>query len=442
MEGGWGALMVAAKQVYKQTCFVIQNLVLCCVRLRRIGIACLVLNTQENSIDSHKRTTNHALFGVLKLASLTCLEVVRGKHKKVRLGGAWQGFMRQFSLGRSGTPDIQEVAQHYKMAKQNGTLNKSLQTGSLRTDVRKIFKREGRKVLAKMVKSRDVKTILQKKTQEAFFIKTEGKTFLEVLAMFKDKYGSNNTALVSAVSLAKACSRLETSKLKDVEKQHEETEKTYASVYGNNRKERLVRTLPFLGKATFDCLPHPGFDVLQLQHAHVLESTLKPFAWLSAQPGDQIGPALGKCWTSLHHTIREPDDDAFQPLNKDIAKGTCQPFGVCLCSVEGQKLKKARNRLLQLMKEVFKSKHAKLMLSEGKMVARISLSTLYGVVVPVRDGPKKQYWLHVGSMMWSPYKPTFQMLELVQAPKDEQAADNYIYLKAHQQIVQAPSSPS
>ena len=132
-------------------------------------------------------------------------------------------------------------------------------------------------------------------------------------------------------------------------------------------------------------------------------------AWASQNRSTNLALTLEKAWEDSHKVILE-DQCPTVPVQAGEQTTPCRRAGTCLCSESGKQLKRMANRLLALMKEQFPNRHKKALLTEGKVVVHIgnagACDQHEGVAPPATD-----LWLHVGHMSWSPYQPTFTVLQ-------------------------------
>eukprot|EP00971_Amphidinium_carterae_P000180 3827-Amphidinium_carterae.3 len=343
-------------------------------------------------------------------------------------GGSWRAFVRQSTLGQSGSPNLQMIGRAYRKSKAEGSLQTAVHAGSLQRTLSQVQKKDGKTNYGVWKKTRKMKQMLQMRTHQAFFIRHRDETFQQKLLALQEET-ANIDQLHKGVALANALLTCGTASEKEAIEEQEHIVQQYEELYGADKKMLVVNTYPFLAGMNFECIPHPGFDSLHLLGSSVVDPCIKGCAWLGAKHGHPVGAALEKSWAYLHQTIHEEEASEVDSSNPDIAHGKCHAFGRCLCSPEGLKLKRARNRLLKLMKEVFNTKRDKLFLSQGHVVVRLSHA---GDLMLGAGGKRMQrhFFWHVGHMLWSPYKPTFQALEWVSAIAAEPGADENIYVKA------------
>ena len=137
--------------------------------------------------------------------------------------------------------------------------------------------------------------------------------------------------------------------------------------------------------------------------------------------------ALKEDWARRAQPVRTASDVAQEPPSR---KAVCLDMGRCVCSQTGKELLRQRNQLLKSLKELLSSKVSgeKAMLENGQVVLllqeeRVPVSAAalgsYATRLLQMDtneeaqAPKLcgKVWLHIAMQYFSPYRPTFQLLQ-------------------------------
>ena len=195
----------------------------------------------------------------------------------------------------------------------------------------------------------------------------------------------------------------------------------FAKGAGAEAVAKLQQALPKLEAALKQCcivpLRHGDKQLVSLQavpDAPTISSAA--IAAAAAGPDRHAGVQLNRCLDAywVHRNRPLGDEDWHGPRPDDIRSGetVCSLAGHCLCSIEGRKLRRLRESLYELLKEVSPSESEERSLArDGYLVVRlraISEQHFFGDDSD-SDGAleEENRWWHLSKLMLSPYLPVF-----------------------------------
>ena len=168
---------------------------------------------------------------------------------------------------------------------------------------------------------------------------------------------------------------------------------------------------PFLSHISCKMVPDANLRLVELGVEKLRDDVEATCSW-ACQSRSNVAPGLGKVWREAHQTVtgenvglsEEPELE--EEAEEEGDNKPCRDAGVCVCSEAGLRLKRCRNEFLRRMKSTFNTKNLKTQLELGQVAVRFSDTA-------DTEGGEHALLLHVALMSWSPYKPTFQVLEEV-----------------------------
>eukprot|EP00971_Amphidinium_carterae_P277981 5518161-Amphidinium_carterae.4 len=355
-------------------------------------------------------------------------EVVKkqgGKHH-ARPGGTWRAFVRQQTLGRQGRPDLHELGHAYRDARAQGSLQYASRLGQVATDTAHLDSSTSK--LSSFGKSGQLlQRLHQSNVQKALWQVWKGKDITSRATSLVSKEASIS-GLQSVIQKLRSIARQDTIAKKKVESDVFDILEKYNAGPGQEHLHQLTQTLPFLAKESWRVLPFKE-SVLLLDPERSKEVSSQAAAWAQAHSHHNLGVFLENAWADLHTTIQgainlPPDPEC------DAQQSKCRAAGRCLHhSMEGRTLFRLRNSFLRVMKDSLGTVVAKKLLSEGLLVLHLK-----GQKWSSTDGSDAslQLWFHVALQYWSPYRPTFHVVEPVPDPEPyiHTSNDERVFVKA------------
>ena len=364
---------------------------------------------------------------------------IKTKKKTSPRGGRWRAWIRYKSQGQKGTPNITELARSYHdavVAECPDLLDLARHgaaaTKACRIAVRKIkgssFGITGRLALSKC----------RRQVKAAFWHKTCGMSVSDralAIAEHRGTHGVQGDALQSAMSMARSHQNMDgRNKVRQVEADLKAVE-MYESSAGLQSLSKLTELLPWLLPESLKPVPMGKSACFSFKPSGQETATMG-CAWAGASRKTNVGPCLEEAWAEQHQTVMH---NMCPPVGVAGAMSSvCRDAGICICSVQGRRLYRFRNALLRQMKASFKEPSKRNLLAEGFVVAHLSC-----ISGPMEDGPDSgpgeggmhDLWLHVGLQYFSPYRPTYHILQKVDSPDhEEQDATPCVYLKANSDV--------
>eukprot|EP00971_Amphidinium_carterae_P351153 6491941-Amphidinium_carterae.2 len=353
------------------------------------------------------------------------------KMKKSRgKGGMWRLFVKSFTSGKSGSPNLTEVSEYYQRWKKNNA---------------HLGRSQPAKTYAARKKRKDEsKTMRLAALHSGFFKKArqhagERKRSIVMLWMERHKHESFQKRLsslmvhksdgIDGVAVARAVAKYESEQNDQVKAESIVMQDKYHSSLGVKEVAVFREVLPCLTSVELEHIPHEHWQELRVKPSTLLDKAVQGCSWMSANKQTNMGPCLDKIWQQLHQTVEAEvehtlvdDEDEAQEVFHD---GQCMRFGRCICNSSGLKLKQCKDRLLKILKGFCQTSEDKKLMGKGCTVICVTLgfeSSCSGSSAP------ENFW-HVGHMSWSPFRPTFQVMQRSYNP-DGLSAEEVVYLKA------------
>ena len=155
------------------------------------------------------------------------------------------------------------------------------------------------------------------------------------------------------------------------------------------------------------CLPSHAGDTLKWCNMGA-DRSAAALAWASECGGCNVPAALESEWKQRHETVTVA---AAAPLADNPPKTKlCRQAGYCVCRGAGRLRHQMRNAILKEMKTLFPDKPSRLQLRSGLIVVCWSRSVACSDDC---DSKPMEYWYHIGSMSFSPYKPTLMGVDRI-----------------------------
>eukprot|EP00971_Amphidinium_carterae_P296702 5894053-Amphidinium_carterae.1 len=402
----------------------------------------------EPELHSHEMEYNCILFKHVHFFPTLCpnpqLEakqppIVQRKKKK-HFGGRWRAFVRLYTMGRKGTPDMSEVSMAYSqgLVARDPLLVKAEVVGSLVAATMKLGKRQ---VAPFGIKTRDLKRQRDMLAASRALQSCVGGNVFE-LAQHILQTCTDPLDLSRALLMATRVSRQRSAQMREEEAADDAILDKFAHKLGAGKVQALSQRLPFFQREVLQVVPDP----------HLLVYDVTPVA--EAKKGQLLcsyacanrcnwGKALDSLWSNMHETIDAPIDDVHVDQRATLQPSACAAAGVCVCSntAGGPKLKAMHNHLLKIMKETFKTKERRQDLAEGFVCVRFMRTSMVGATSSSAGADEAaEFLFHVGLMSWKPYKPCFQCLQRVQDAPEHLGAE-VVHVKVNMRAIYNVVSP-
>lgn len=215
--------------------------------------------------------------------------------------------------------------------------------------------------------------------------------------------------LNTCLSLARSALRMGAAHDKAAEKAQAAELAAFIDGPGQEALVELKQRLPWLqGVEGLVPLPSPQGVMLSspLPGARVLGDTA---AWAYKSRGTNLSSALATSWSEMHRTLEE--EGCAPCLSESASASPCLFAGMCVCSEDGRKLQRLRNKFLAAMKACFvRDSPQRKALLDGAVFARFVGAPAVGTRLEATADttpPLVEAFLHLGFMSLSPYQPTF-----------------------------------
>ena len=347
----------------------------------------------------------------------SCTEVppTRKKLKVKNKLGPFRAWVRLATLGQVGTPNLRDVAALYRQARTEGHENIAQAQALSRAaaDAKDLASSEGQASYFLGQKSKDFYRVRDRKVATEFKASLPEGTDVDKALSIIRHHKASPTCMGAAVALAKSLIRLDSAERQDKLKLQKQRLEEYNAAVGTAEVKRYQGLLPCLKDVSWKSVPSMAVPVLELSPS---ETQRKAMAVCSAICGTQtpLAGAMDKFWEEQHYTIDKGLDMKQRGQAEEKTHTECLESGVCLCSAEGQALKRLHRAFLAKMKGAFQLQDMKSLLANGQICVRL---TERGQDMPATGnrGRRPDIFLHVAMMYWSPYRPTFLLMEQVAA---------------------------
>lgn len=347
-------------------------------------------------------------------------------------GGRWRAFVRQTTLGTTGTPCLRTLATVYRTKVEAGSadIRRAAVVGAAAT-------RAGRLMTLKAgyssfgPTSRDISRHRERQLRRALLAVASGKDQSQTAVALGERCAAMRTGIAAGLAAARAAIRLKTQDGNAQFSAALATLESFRSGPGAEAVAELKEEFPALQQVEgLVPIPAPSglccFEVLPACRSFVADTV----AW--ALQSKQCNASLGmrEYWTDAHKPTAASEHMPAQ--EKDHTSTECLVAGMCLCSAEGRELRRFRNSCLRAMKAAFPAhSEARTGLLDGFVVVRFtnmpsetSLGPLVGDAAQAKD-----LWLHVGLHYLCPYRPTFMLVTEAPGKAEEDADGGCLWIK-------------
>lgn len=199
---------------------------------------------------------------------------------------------------------------------------------------------------------------------------------------------------------------------------------------GKDLVARAQAVVPSVDMKSVQPIPMPK-GALFLAHGYDPDSVASSASWAHASKASNLSTSLKDAWSAMHKTLLEEE---CQPCVSTVeSPSPCWEAGMCICSVQGQKLKRLCNRFKAAMKVAFPvNSKEKGLLVDGSIVARVHGSWVvddFEAMLQMTEFERTIY-LHIGLMYLSPYRPTMLVVEPAPDLAETSASPHRMYVKA------------
>lgn len=335
--------------------------------------------------------------------------------------------MRLRSLGQRGSPGLSALAKEYAPAKKSNSAEYRM-AEALGRAATKSSKRN------KPAASRTAFGLRPKRAKAARLQR------LQAAVVSALRQGGDPTALALVPKLVASganiaqCLTIATAALKQLSKSDAADASAHAMALqafrdgpGAKALANFRQHFPLLRNVELTPVPSDGRFALFELGAPSPASVSMATAWAQCTRSTNLGKCLEDGWAKMASPITsERGDDGGSSEAKGAPKSPCIMAGLCICQDEGRLLNKFRVRFLQAMKMVFKpATPERQLLVDGKIVCCLRSRRDDGA----EDSQSHEVWLHIGYMLFSPYKPTFAHMERVEPLSATAIGGRRVHLK-------------
>jgi hypothetical protein len=223
---------------------------------------------------------------------------------------------------------------------------------------------------------------------------------------------------------------------KDTTRTTEDAVTKYRETIGKEALDKLVSEIPCLGELKDALRPIPSplcspcFQYTPPSASNATDS----FSWMASQPklaANKVSHAVLGKYQREHEMFKQPSRKIPQQIDPVVDGDECAAAGICIHRGIGLLLRHQCHRLLLAIKaQAPVGSAARKQIDDGQIVLRLLGEELDG-----DETDSLEFYVHIGLMYWSPYRPTFH--KVVRVDKDEPLPYNpgRIYVQAASHIV-------
>eukprot|EP00971_Amphidinium_carterae_P068171 1349634-Amphidinium_carterae.1 len=331
---------------------------------------------------------------------------VRKPCKRGTSPGPWRAFVRIRSAGMRGRPNLATLATEYKAAKASGVGMGEVQTLSKAASIARACSAPSKQSIFG-VRGRDLQRLVLKQRRYSLWLRTQKQTPIQKAAAIAEK-ASETGDLDGALSTVSRLEFLDGAARRQRRREHVSVLQRFQELYGQSTVDLLKQTFSGhdWGRDHLCLLPDKeGLSVFMPGVAN--EETASALDWANEKKHTNVLQALEKQWSAAHEVLEESSCNDVAVASRKHA--LCKQLRLCVCSDAGRELLKFRNRLLVVMKALFKAKETKQRLTQGFMVLQLRL--IQPCLHEHSPSREETLWMHISSMSLSPYKPVFHVLQ-------------------------------
>eukprot|EP00971_Amphidinium_carterae_P226871 4499515-Amphidinium_carterae.2 len=329
-------------------------------------------------------------------------------------GGPWRAFVYLCSARQEAKPKLGDIARQYRKERlaNSALYKKACMVG-----------RAGRLMGHKLksnkscfgVRQRTLKRAQSRRCKDALWQHTHDLSITDRSHALAAHAQAQKGTLKDGIAAARYQQRMDTLK-KKAELEGAMTDlKHFEENFGQQQLRDVIAALPALSEISSSLTPVPMQVGCCFSHAGGREHEVtNGVAWGSLSGKTNVPVALEKEWQYRHATI----------MHNNIP-----PSDVKV--VDGKKLHKFRNMVKTTMRRAFPGLAATNPLGTGSIVLQFvgclttSLSGDHGM----DDFAPQEYWFHVSTMYFSPFRPTFHELVTIVDAEETDSALNRVMLQ-------------
>lgn len=248
----------------------------------------------------------------------------------------------------------------------------------------------------------------------------------------------------TALSLARSALRLHEKRDKHARAEMETALKAFQEGAGAEMLKEFRAAVPPLNNQVLLPVPWPTGPMFEVFAPH-RDLAAPAAAWAVESRESTLSTSLRQHWATRHKTLLEGDCRPVGEQQKGAAPTECRSVGRCVCSAEGQQIKRFKNSLLRCMKKVCPTgseERAKLV--QGFVVVHLIGRPAEGddEAYLASESPVKGAWLHIGLQYLSPYRPTYMALQPVRDACGQEILDGTVLLQVQRVSCRSAPFPS
>jgi hypothetical protein len=361
---------------------------------------------------------------VIDSGSCAYQDHLKVKKRHTGQGGAWHAFCSRAMRGRSGRADYKALAIAYSELKPGDDLFEAAhEMGAFATKVRRIGGHHLKPFGAKTSRVRDMR---QRELESILVVRGRVGQARAVLRTASgnavgDFINDLNLTIQQKLTLARRQARMHKQQSAQDEKSVATLLKDWEEKEGAKQLDDLFATMPFLRTADYSFKPVPSvhlktFDLAFPDGGNIakMASRMKSDSRTS-NVQSAVDSYVGECGQPLQRTSCHSE-----PAPPDAS--VCRDFGCCVCPDSPHlPMWMFRNGLFKAMKTAFPARQPLLrkFLVDGFAVLRFLCIDDMPAASCGPPSEPESYYMHVGLMYLSPYRPTMQMLSEGVAPPGE-----------------------
>eukprot|EP00971_Amphidinium_carterae_P351607 6492189-Amphidinium_carterae.4 len=345
-----------------------------------------------------------------------------------RCGGPWHAFISMRTTGAKGKPRFSILAGQYRLLTSNDAAlvkrvgqaaRQAGLAGSARRSGISNFGPSSRAVARRREKEKKVALTQQAQQMQL--------SFQEKIAAWSTMHDYEAGHLKEFVKLCRRHMQLDTAQHVAQEQEMLDTLAKFEATMGAAHKEKVKHVLPACADVLDACtaVPLVGGVCLQMdpvRHAELAET----LEWAGHTGSTSLAASLQTEWQQMHEPIIHEKSSPIHGEATTTKK--CQEQGFCVCSGDGLKVLKLKQRLVTALRDAFKGKRKGNPLDSGSVVC--SFTSPATTSNTIEGMAAKQIWVHVGLMYFKPLRPTFQLLYTRDVPVGEDATPDCQFLEA------------
>lgn len=350
---------------------------------------------------------------------------VRAKRRRRRRGGGgrWRAFVRMRTAGCSGRPRLGPLGAEYRQQLSEDVGAQATAMGRLATiahrDVTQIgssFGPNGRQLRRRR---REALRLALWQRLKSLDEETQIHELAKRLADIGDGFFVSSTT-------ARAAHRFVEKQRKAQQAADEATLAKWLADDGRKLVDELTRAIPGIPKEELHPIPSDRFKCFEWQAP--TDRVGSAMALAAAEPSCGVAATLDRHWDNRHGNIMHSRCEPI--LNATSNESACFLAGYCVCSPNGQEIRRLHARLLAGVKQFTpRATTSRDLLLAGNLVAELcSAERVAADGEPNHDGKDTKYF-HVAGVSLSPYKLALHRLDRILDLGEVADGRDRVYLK-------------